>query len=80
VLSKANYWEQCRKQRLADFEDLQVGAAVQQQCSQMRSALGSDAQPLQDAWLNQRLRQQVDPTCCSIATSLHTQHSKYFVT
>lgn len=27
MLSKANYWEQCRKQRLADYEDLQVGGA-----------------------------------------------------
>lgn len=24
VLSKATYWEQCRKQRLVDYEDLQV--------------------------------------------------------
>jgi hypothetical protein len=24
VLSKASYWEQCRRQRLADYEDLQV--------------------------------------------------------
>lgn len=27
VLSKASYWEQCRRQRLADYEDLQVGGA-----------------------------------------------------
>lgn len=24
VLSKASYWEQCRRQRMTDFEDLQV--------------------------------------------------------
>jgi hypothetical protein len=27
VLSKANYWEQNKKQRMAEFEDLQVGPA-----------------------------------------------------
>jgi hypothetical protein len=28
VLSKANYWEQNKKQRMAEFEDLQVSAAA----------------------------------------------------
>lgn len=28
VLSKANYWEQNKKQRMSEFEDLQVGAGA----------------------------------------------------
>lgn len=63
MLSKANYWEQCRKQRMADFEDLQVCAAVKQQYSQLRSAWGAEtvgiAGCFKATWCSQEQRWQV---------------------
>jgi hypothetical protein len=47
VLSKANYWEQNKKQRMAEFEDLQVGAALV--CAQ-GGARGRGVQQRRQSW------------------------------